>query len=284
MTNIVSTLVNSNAEKAPLAFHASPVMPMPPTGCGSSKKLEPFIVNASAKQSEATPSSPLPNPLKILHRRNSSTKSLPRTCSLYAGPQPTGRDGCPLRSCIKSSSSLSLASSDVFARSGPANGRRVSFSYVKLREYCRQVGDNPSVSSGCPIAIGWKFNKRGMIDIDSYEADHDIDPIPCRRLSSKDRERILTEIGGISQTQIMQGQVQAYFDRQQRDETLGQIGGPKNCMSVGPRERLFTMRESAARKFVRAKRGSSPNKEQQELWDNAHEAARQRFLRDIQKT
>jgi hypothetical protein len=140
------------------------------------------------------------------------------------------------------------------------------------------VGDNPSVISGCPLAIGWKYNKRGKIDIDSYEADHDKDPTPCRRLSSKEREKILSEIGGFTHGKIMRGQVQAYYNRQLRAETLDQIGGLKNCKNVGPRERLFIMRESAARKIYRAKSGVSPDQEQQKLWDDAQEAARQRSL------
>mmetsp|Transcript_18495 Transcript_18495/g.40027 ORF Transcript_18495/g.40027 Transcript_18495/m.40027 type:complete len:368 (+) Transcript_18495:172-1275(+) len=224
------------------------------------------------------PPSPRPNRLKLFHRRTSSSASaLSKSCSFYAGPQPTGLGGCLLKSCIKPSRSTNSRSSDVSVRRCSGSGHRVSFSHVQLREYCRQVGDNPCVSSGCPLAIGWKFNKRGKMDIDSYEADRVKCPIPCQRISSKKREKLLTEIGGVSHTQIMQGQIQAYFDRQLRAETLNQIGGLKNYKSVGPRERLSLMKESAARKLDRLK-GSSPTQAQRELWDNAHETARQRSL------
>ena len=144
--------------------------------------------------------------------------------------------------------------------------------------YSRVVGDNPSGSCGCPLAIGWKFNIRGTFDIDSYEADRVKNPAPYKTLSSKERETILSDIGGVSHSQIMQGQVDAYFARQLRAQTLDRIGGLKKFKSIGPRERLFIMKESAARKLDRAKRGTSHNHEQQMLWDKAQEAARQRSL------
>ena len=76
----------------------------------------------------------------------------------------------------------------------------------------------------------------------------------------------------------MQGQVQAYFDRALRSQTLDQIGGPKHYKSIGPRERLLLVKESAARKLERAKKGVSPSQEQRKLWDDAHaqETARRR--------
>lgn len=140
----------------------------------------------------------------------------------------------------------------------------------------RQVGDNPSVTSGCPLAIGWKYNICGEFDIETYEAGHDKPREPCERLSSQQREKILTEIGRIPESKIMQGQVQAIYERRLRAETLEQIGGLKNCKSIGPRERLYILKESAARKIDRAKKGTSATREQQKLWDHAQDTARSR--------
>mmetsp|Transcript_38258 Transcript_38258/g.80504 ORF Transcript_38258/g.80504 Transcript_38258/m.80504 type:complete len:124 (-) Transcript_38258:235-606(-) len=113
------------------------------------------------------------------------------------------------------------------------------------------------------------------MDIDSYEADIiKRDPVPCERLSAKEREQLLTEIGGASQSQVMQGSIQAYFDSKMRAETLEKIGGLRKCNSVRPLERFLIMKESVARKINRARRGTSSLKEQQQLWDNAHAAAR----------
>ena len=221
-------------------------------------KRRSFLKN---KRSPTSSPSASPNRLKLFHKQPSlkgaTSLSLP-----YSGPRQE------LKSCLKNPSAP------------PRRCCRVSFSHVNLREYCRKVGDNPSVASGCPLSIGWKYNKKGKIDIDSYEADRSCVKLElglqCRRLSNQEREVLLTEIGGVSQSQILQGQVHAYLDRQLRRETLDSIGGLKNCKSIGPRERLYIMKESAARIFDRAKRGISPTQEQDKLWEHAHEAARNR--------
>jgi len=244
------------------------------------------------KKAQAPPSSPPTNRLKLLKRRLSSSKS-PNTGTShvgfhrqnspssrsYAGPQPTGGDGRPLRSCLKSSSSYSThmtLDTSFRRRTTIFNDRSICFSHVEIREYCREVGDNPTVSCGCPMSLGWKYNKRGTLDIDSFEADRTYNPEPCQTLSSQEREKLLIEIGGISQSRIMQGQVDAYFGRQLRAQTLDKIGGHRNCHSIGPRERLLIVKESAARKLNRAKSGISRPQEEQQLWDNAHDAARRK--------
>ena len=120
--------------------------------------------------------------------------------------------------------------------------------------------------------------------VDSYEADLDKDPTPCRRLSPQEREARLRDIGRASPTQIAQGQIRAYFDRRLRAETLDQIGGLRNCKSTGPRERLFIMKESAFRKLDRAKKGTSPYQEQRKLWDHAQQEATRKCVESSPET
>lgn len=269
----------TSPEDLALSFQGCPVAPHNQDGPSTTITApdDNTTIHVANKQSAGAPPSPRPNRLKIFHRRTSSAPVLARSCSFYVGPRPTGLDGCPLKGCLKKPTRSTHSSfGDESVRS--SSGHKVSFSHVQLREYNRQVGDNPTVSSGCPLAIGWKFNKRGKLDIDTYEADRDKDPVPCERLSSKQREKLLSEVGGHSQRQIMEGQVNAYFGRQLRAETLDQIGGLRNYKSIGPRERLFIMRESAVRKFDRAKKGISHTLEQQKLWDDAHEQARRKSL------
>jgi len=240
-------------------------------------------------EAEASSSSTRANRLKFFqHRRTTSSTSSSyceyltsssQSSSSYAGPKPTGVDGCPLRSCLKSSSSyLPPTSCDTSVRSSTssASSRSISFSHVQFREYCREVGDNPTVSYGCPLALGWKFNEREIVNIDSYEADRTYNPFPCQSLTSAEREKILNEIGGLSHHQIIKGQIDASFGRQLRKQSLANIGGFRSYRSVGPRERLVIMKESAARKLSRAKNGISSAQEQHELWDNAQDAARER--------
>lgn len=244
----------------------------------SSSKLATSFM--SGKQAVA-PLPSLPKKMNSFLKRASSSSTVVTSSScpsLYAGPQPTGADGNGLKSCLKRPTSCTDAG---VRRRSTGDSLKVSFSNVDIREYCRQVGDNPSVSSGCPLAIGWMFNCHGEIDIDSYEADRAIDRAPtrCVRLTPKQREEILIEVAGIPHTQIVQGQMQAYYDRSLRTETLVQIGGPCNAKNTSTHERLLIIKESASRKFERATKGISPTREQRKLWEAAQEAARQQSIR-----
>ena len=88
------------------------------------------------------PPSPRPSRLKKLHRKTSSNISL---TPLYAGPKPTRANGCPLHSCLKSGQSdghnrhrcPSDSTVSTVSSCGSSRGRKVSFSGVQLREYCR---------------------------------------------------------------------------------------------------------------------------------------------------
>ncbi len=265
MRNVKGTPVHS--------IQGHPVFSTDENKYSSSSKVVNFL-----PERQSVPSRP--KRLNSLTKRSSSSlTTLVSSCScptLYAGPEPTGPDGNCLKSCLKKA----MSSTDV-RRKFTSSGSGVSFGKVFVREYCRQVGDNPSVSAGCPLAIGWMFNSHGEIDIDSYEADRAIDRAParCERLSSKRREEILVEVGGIPHTQIVQGQMQAYLDRSLRTETLVQIGGPCNAKHTSNRERFMIIKESVSRKFDRVSKGISPTREQRKLWEAAHEAARQQSNR-----
>lgn len=47
--------------------------------------------------------------------------------------------------------------------------KSVGFGTVNIREYERTVGDNPAVSSGSPISLGWAYNEVVKVDVDTYE-------------------------------------------------------------------------------------------------------------------
>lgn len=49
--------------------------------------------------------------------------------------------------------------------------RTVGFGTVMIREYARSVGDNPSVSCGTPIGLGWTYFEPTIVDVDFFEAD-----------------------------------------------------------------------------------------------------------------
>lgn len=55
------------------------------------------------------------------------------------------------------------------ATTKPSVKKSTSFSTVEIREYNIVIGDNPSVSRGAPIGLGWKYVSSSPIKIDEYE-------------------------------------------------------------------------------------------------------------------
>lgn len=63
------------------------------------------------------------------------------------------------------------SSDDAFSTSEVSNcsKKSVSFDCVEIREYERELGDNPAVSRGPPITIGWNYVKHGTYTMDEHE-------------------------------------------------------------------------------------------------------------------
>lgn len=68
----------------------------------------------------------------------------------------------PTRGALKQSNSGKAKSN---------KGRIVGFGMVAVREYERAVGDNPAVSSGTPISLGWCYNDSLEVDVDKFESN-----------------------------------------------------------------------------------------------------------------
>lgn len=81
--------------------------------------------------------------------------------------------------------------------------KSVTFHQIKIREYPYVLGDNPSVSYGPPVSIGWDYEPETVIPVDTYETTR-IDERRRRRrqktdgclvLSSNERIKILKNGG-----------------------------------------------------------------------------------------
>lgn len=76
--------------------------------------------------------------------------------------------------------------------------RTISFSTVEIRQYERILGDNPSCSSGAPVAIGWKFfqERTLCLPVEEYEYRNERVRDECDMiLDRQEREALLIELG-----------------------------------------------------------------------------------------
>jgi hypothetical protein len=97
--------------------------------------------------------------------------------------------------------------------------QHIGFSTVEIREYPIQIGDNPSVTRGVPITIGWDHCSSYTLNLDDFELVR-----PARRLKlqlkmeSLDRIRMLKAMG-YSRQDIQQEVRKVNADRGRRQRT-----------------------------------------------------------------
>ena len=97
----------------------------------------------------------------------------------------------------------------------------VSFQSVSVREYPRCLGDNPSVSSGPPISIGWKAQKNEEFSIDDYEAGR-VRSSRCARIPARKRAEILLDEWEETMKDVVTASRDSKNIRNQRKETMQQ--------------------------------------------------------------
>ncbi len=161
-----------------------------------------------------------------LTRRSSSSRkedSLPSSQRLIKRPKSanimivkTQRDS--LRRSYGSLNSLARSSSSF--QSLRSTNSNVSFQNVSVREYPRCVGDNPSVSSGPPLTIGWEPVKTEELSIEDYEkrrmGNH------CTRIPARARHQILECEWDVPTSRLLKASIDVRVVRQQRLETMNQ--------------------------------------------------------------
>jgi len=47
--------------------------------------------------------------------------------------------------------------------------RKITFDKVEVRNYSRDIGDNPSVSIGVPVTLDWGYDQEESIRLTEYE-------------------------------------------------------------------------------------------------------------------
>lgn len=88
-------------------------------------------------------------------------------------PPPSPANTLRLKSCMKALKPC-LRQQGVPVVSSPntrrrKQKRRVAFGRLEINEHPSIMGDNPSVSDGCPLAIGWNRRRHTVFDVQYYE-------------------------------------------------------------------------------------------------------------------
>ena len=134
--------------------------------------------------------------------------------------------------------------------------RTVSFHKIEIREYERTLGDNPSVSSGPPVTLDWKYNPDHQIfHVDDYEKNKT--SRDDFRLCENSRKSILRD-GGVPRAYIIEVEKEVDITKRNRKES---------SLISDSQEKREAALESASRKFKRVL-SFSKRKEEQKLWKN----------------
>jgi hypothetical protein len=100
---------------------------------------------------------------------------------------------------------------------------------ITIYEFPIQIGDNPAVSTGCPITIGWKLVRKDTRSMEAHEYAKKSErrqrrePTRARRIPPEVRGQILLQ-AGFSVQAIAQAALAAALVREDRMETLRKQG------------------------------------------------------------
>lgn len=201
--------------------------------------------------------------------------------SSYQGPMPLRKNGSLVRGCMRTGSTLSyksynsqlsLATTDVEA-SSPESKRvlkRCAFSSVDIREHERVAGDNPCVTSGVPLSIGWGYYQHDPISLDDYEFNkgEPRDKIEMM-VPAGVRRMMLRDEFGVSVAEINASMREVNLTKRQRRHTV----------ATEHLEGWSEVLQSAKRKFGRLVKGTSTSKEEKRLWEEAHKSSLNEYLK-----
>ncbi|KAG7368707.1 hypothetical protein IV203_031450 [Nitzschia inconspicua] len=122
---------------------------------------------------------------------------------------------------------------------------RVRFSFVTIRNYDITMGDNPSVTAGPPITLGWSYEQLPSLPLREFETFRDANPRAvdshCLMISADDRRNMLKR-AGFTDNQIQQNEKRVMKIQKQRART--RMSFPFHCVEHAMR--------SAGRKLQRS--------------------------------
>mmetsp|Transcript_9382 Transcript_9382/g.11582 ORF Transcript_9382/g.11582 Transcript_9382/m.11582 type:complete len:188 (+) Transcript_9382:124-687(+) len=143
----------------------------------------------------------------------------------------------------------------------PARDKRtVCFSNCIIREYEREVGDNPDVCGGPPLTIGWEYSTEVKVPVEKFEDMRSPmrRPKPDLMIPATERRQILKD-SGASLKEIRKATEEARDIRRQRQNTKDNRKWQKHEETL----------ECIKRRTVRVLTRRSKTKEFERLWKKA---------------
>lgn len=218
------------------------------------------------------------------HTRHSML-SVRSSSSAYRGPEPRMKDGSRIKPAIKRSSSAGLGQGDddfnssrvsissapvgLRSESGSDGGskkglRRCVFSSVDIREHERIAGDNPCVSSGVPLSIGWGYVQHEPIEFDFYQTHK----APGRSkiemmVPAEVRKQMLRDEFKVPVKDLNESMKEVTITKRQRRHTN----------ASEHMEGWYEVSQSVNRKFKRFLKKTSTKQEEEKLWQAAQKRA-----------
>ena len=148
----------------------------------------------------------------------------------------------------RSETSMSIDSDE---KDGSKGMRRCAFSCVDIREHERIAGDNPCVSSGVPLSIGWGYYQHKSIPLDNYELNKGLPRDKVEMMVPADvRKSMLRDEFGVSLKEITIAEREANITKGQRRHTIASEHVDVNDVV-----------QSAKRKFLRLVKKKNPNEQ-----------------------
>lgn len=181
-----------------------------------SKMLSDAVRLEPIKEPSSASSSPSSNTFKSqtmdfsAHSLSNNKKSILKRTSSYIGD-----------SIGKSSPSIESST----GRSAKGGSVGVKFQAVKIREYNRTIGDNPSCLAGVPISLDWSHSHESNFNLDVYEKLKGMKrSTSMMRIPSKTRESMLKMNLGYSDEEISQAKKE--INKIKRSRSLNDFTSP----------------------------------------------------------
>ena len=190
--------------------------------------------------------------------------------SSYKGqPQRLKSDGSTIKPALKTRRGSSFSvniSTDGSVESTPSAPikRNITLMDVHIREHERVAGDNPCVTSGVPLSIGWGYVQHKPIPLDLYE-----------KSKGPSRDKIEMMVPAAIRKSILRDE----FDVSVKDlnEAIKNVNVTKrnrrSTVAGEHMEGLGEVVESVKRKLLRVLKKTTNEKEEQKLWAQAQKAA-----------